>query len=253
MPRRISVTIKETAGVVSPKSSRIRPNADEDVLACEDNEDETNTDSEEDAEEREEDSETDQDDESSGEDEVPDQEVYVGKAKVPKWSKTKPSARMRRRTRNILLCLPDTIGDARKSRSSYGCWNCINSEVINVSTSILDPKASRRRGYVKVLCEELCLEQLQRISIQTHEMPMELQLRLRQVQPTPQHQDVPSCHDGQRKRCTKCPEMKKVRYSRCEYLKFSSVVFSLGHAFIVCETYYKHAFQDLQIEPIDEG
>lgn len=130
----------------------------------------------------------------------------------------------------------------------------INSEVIHISNSTdPNPKSSKRRIYLKNLTTELCMEQIQRRSSQVRGIPTQLQLRLRQYQPTPQQpvEETP-CHDGQRKRCSKCRHMKKVRYSKYKCVKCVTEVFCLEHARMICETCYNSAFMTIQPEPIPE-
>lgn len=128
----------------------------------------------------------------------------------------------------------------------------INSEVIHLSNDVtmINHGTDRRRKYIKALVNELCLGQLHRRSTQTVGMPTELQLKLRPFKPIPiQHQEVPLCHDGQRKRCFTCRDQKKVRYSKYKCKKCVSVVFCLEHAHMVCDKCYDNAFNNVQCKP----
>lgn len=132
----------------------------------------------------------------------------------------------------------------------------INAEVIYMSNNYNpNQKTNKRRIFLKGLCKELCLEQLQRRSSQTRGMPTELQIQLHQFQPPPQHQEEPSptCHDGQRKRCTKCREIKKVRYSKYKCLKCDTEVFCLEHAKMLCGKCYDSAFTEVAPVSGDES
>lgn len=87
----------------------------------------------------------------------------------------------------------------------------INSEIISIAnnSNTKESATSRRRFFLKDLSNELCLDQLKTRSTQTVGIPVELQQRLRKYHPTPQQDEAPTCHDGQRKRCSKCTDLKK--------------------------------------------
>lgn len=121
----------------------------------------------------------------------------------------------------------------------------INSEIIAITNSNFNLNTkNRRRNYLKALSNELCLPQLQRRSVQKTGLPTELQLRLRNFQPAPQPDDqTPDCHEGKRKRCLKCRETKRTRFSKYNCKKCVSIFFCLEHACMICENCYKTAFE----------
>lgn len=115
----------------------------------------------------------------------------------------------------------------------------INGQIIYTFNRIDNSKGTdERRKFLKNLIRELCLEQLQRRSQQTVGMPTDLQIRLRPFQPLSEQPEPPTCHDGQRKRCMKCRDMKKVRYSKYKCEKCVSVTFCLEHAHMLCDMCY---------------
>lgn len=126
----------------------------------------------------------------------------------------------------------------------------INSQIIYYANNNLDIyKTNARRSYLKSLSLELCKDQLQRRSMLTVGMPIDLQIRLEQFRPAEEQEDQQTlCHNGQRKRCTKCREMKKVRYSKYICKKCCSEVFCLEHACMVCENCFKKNFEQVEID-----
>lgn len=121
----------------------------------------------------------------------------------------------------------------------------INSEVIHISNNpISKSHASHRREYLKQLCKELCMEQMQRRSTMKRGIPSDLQDRLKKyqaIEDQPQ-QDIQPQEGNKRKRCAECQLSKKVRYSKYKCLKCNTV-FCLEHSKMVCKTCVKKVFE----------
>lgn len=91
--------------------------------------DESDTDGEDCVRERDGDSNSEQEASSSEEEEINEYE-YIGKDKISKWTRNKPTSTVRRRNHNILLQLPGVLGEARNAVTAYDSWKCIMSEDI---------------------------------------------------------------------------------------------------------------------------
>lgn len=107
----------------------------------------------------------------------------------------------------------------------------INSRIICIENTKADYK---RRTYLKELCNDLCLPQIQRRSVQSVGMPMQLQRELQKYRPSDSQNELTNCHTGNRKRCTQCRDLKKVRYTKYSCKKCSTTYFCLEHANMIC-------------------
>lgn len=121
----------------------------------------------------------------------------------------------------------------------------INSQIIHFANNKLTAsKKNTRRIYLKALSKELYMDELQRRSMKTIGMPTELQTKLTKFRP--QQEQQATCHDGGRKRCSKCRDTKKVRYSKYCCKICCIEYFCLEHASMMCENCFMSKFTQVE-------
>lgn len=92
--------------------------------------------------------------------------------------------------------------------------SAINARIIYIGNK--NPAESRRK-FIRQLADALVLEHLQRRSVMTRGMPLELQKRLEKFRPPNLQEDAPQTTDNhalKRKRCSICSANSKSRLTR---------------------------------------